>query len=36
MAVPGAIEYCTSTGEDPGTMFQRRLEKCPMKFRPPE
>src|SRR6267378_3039694 len=36
MAVPGAIEYCTSIGLDTGTTFHSLREKCPTKFRPPE
>ena len=36
MAVPGAMEYCTSMGEDTGVMFHSRLEKWPAKLRPPE
>src|SRR6202023_1938233 len=36
MAVPGAIEYCTSIGLETGTTFHSLIEKCPTKFRPPE
>jgi len=36
IALPGAIENCTSIGELIGTTFHSRIEEWPAKFRPPE
>src|SRR2546430_16528618 len=35
IAVPGAIEHCTSMGLETGTTFHYRIEQGPTKFRPP-
>src|SRR5438128_11259332 len=36
IAVPGAIEYCTSMGLETGRTFHCRIQSCPTQWRSPQ